>query len=245
MRNIVVLIISIFITGKAYAEVNLFLSADGITFLKNNPQFVIPIGSGTGEEFFIGGTDFEICCIERKNIAVIKKYIQRISVSGSLSTYPKELEKAANVHTVEICCFDSMPANLFVCLAKYKNLETLAFSFPAEQARYTLKNIGKLRHLKHLSLVGHNLEALPAEIYMLEELETLSLVRNQLEHWPDSICRLRHLIRIDFRYNRFKSVPEQGHFSCLPELRYVDFSKNKIESLPDWAKDLKPIISIQ
>lgn len=246
MNKIILIVFNILIVSVSYSQINLFLTPEGLSYVKKNSHIIKPINSEVNPMFYIGGSSLDAGYVENQDVEVLKKYIKRISISGSLSEYPKELEKLNNVLAVEICCFDLMPMNLFTHLAKYKKLETVSFSFPDSQAKYTLKHIGKLRHVKHLSLVGHGLTEMPSEIYKLKKMESISLAKNNFFYWPDSLCILNNLITIDFRYNRFEVIPEQDNFSCLPKLKYVSFSNNKIEDIPNWVKESgSPIITIR
>jgi len=85
--------------------------------------------------------------------------------------------------------------------------------------------IGKLTHLQHLDLSGHNLTSLPSEIAYLTQLKTLFLNsdhefnENCLMSFPMEIVCLTQLEILDLSWNRLNNLPSEiSHLACLKTL---------------------------
>ena len=92
-------------------------------------------------------------------------------------------------------------------------------------------SIGKLQHLRSLSLRRNNLQGLPHSMSLLKGLERLDLRWNQLTKLPASFCQLRSLRHLFLSNNRVQALPSR--FGSLETLLVLDLSSNPLSHLPD------------
>ena len=92
------------------------------------------------------------------------------------------------------------------------------------------EEIGQLKKLRELHLIGNKLVEVPSAIAELTELRVLSLARNLLETLPPQIGELSHLQKLYLDRNRLTSLPETiGKLDKLEELFLIE---NRLGSLP-------------
>jgi Leucine-rich repeat (LRR) protein len=90
--------------------------------------------------------------------------------------------------------------------------------------------IGQLTSLRFLNLKGNQLRTLPAEIGQLTELERLDLGGNQLSALPPEIGRLTALRFLNLTGNQLSVLPQ--HIARLTALRGLDLRRNQFSVLP-------------
>ncbi|WP_082292438.1 leucine-rich repeat domain-containing protein [Leptospira noguchii] len=81
---------------------------------------------------------------------------------------------------------------------RYLSLKDLS---PNEQLTTLPKEIGKLKNLQELDLIGNQLTTLPKEIGNLQKLQYLDLAHNQLTTLPKEIGKLKKLNVLDLTGN--------------------------------------------
>lgn len=100
-------------------------------------------------------------------------------------------------------------------------------------------NIECFCNLKILLLEKNAIRVLPDEIGDLVNLEILGLSCNLLICLPQSVSKLRHLKRLELHHNHFKVFPAVLCSSQhLPALKILTLDNNRIQIVPDEAKDL-------
>ena len=110
-----------------------------------------------------------------------------------------------------------------------------------EQLTAVDPRVGQLTNLLRLSYTHTGLESLPAEIGTLQHLKYLDLSTNKLSCIPVQLYALRSLQTIVLARNNLteESFPDLSEVSqsdpLLPELRHVNISHNKLQTLPAWV----------
>ena len=92
-------------------------------------------------------------------------------------------------------------------------------------------NMVKLTNLKYLSLVFHDLTALPDWIGSISSLEVLYLESNRLTHLPDSIGNLTNLRELYISENFISILPDS--IGNLTNLEYLQLHTNDLEAIPE------------
>ena len=131
--------------------------------------------------------------------------------------------------------------SLFNCLRLHKSLKYLSI----EKVDTIPKSIGKLSHLKWLSINDSWVTFLPDEIGNLIHLETLSLgypykhfnTGNRLSKLPSTMSSLKRLTRLYIWGNDLKEFPEV--ICQLDSLEVLDISGNELENIPKCLLSLR------
>ncbi|KYR00323.1 hypothetical protein DLAC_03066 [Tieghemostelium lacteum] len=92
------------------------------------------------------------------------------------------------------------------------------------------KEIGQLRHLKHLNMSSNSIESLPEQLYQLVFLETLELQMNKLTKIPEDLGSLVNLQLLNLSNNQIQEIPKSINYLCNLTILYLD--NNIIEDLP-------------
>ncbi|CAE1168394.1 Leucine-rich repeat and calponin homology domain-containing protein 3,Leucine-rich repeat and calponin homology domain-containing protein 2,Leucine-rich repeat and calponin homology domain-containing protein 1,Leucine-rich repeat and calponin homology domain-containing protein 4 [Acanthosepion pharaonis] len=168
----------------------------------------------------------------------------------NLKEYPKIASKYDLADTVHADFsknrFTEVPIEVgeFTCLERLICYHNLIRSIP--------ENLVQLQVLTHLNLSRNQLTTLPAFLCSLPVLEVLLANNNKLISLPPEICKLERLMDLDVSCNEITRLPtEIGKLPSLrrlnvrknllveipPEisklnLRRIDFSANKISSIP-------------
>ena len=100
------------------------------------------------------------------------------------------------------------------------------------------RNIQSFCNLRILLLDKNSIRVLPDELGDLGNLEILGLSCNLLISLPQSVSKLHRLNRLELHHNHFKVFPNVLHSSNLPALKILTLDNNRIQMLPDEAKDL-------
>lgn len=105
------------------------------------------------------------------------------------------------------------------------------------------KDIGKLKCLINLSLIGNKLKNLPDEIGELTSLWMLLLNDNQLTDLPTTFEHLKGLGWLDLAKNRFSHVPES--VMRLPKMQRLTLSHNILTDLPETIDQLSELTQLE
>lgn len=82
-----------------------------------------------------------------------------------------------------------------------------------------------------LELTYLKLEALPPELFEMNNLEVLTLHNNQLSHFPIDLARLPHLKRLFLEFNHLTELPPE--LADLRELNVLALNGNRLRTLPE------------
>lgn len=96
--------------------------------------------------------------------------------------------------------------------------------------------IGKLAHLRKLSLSHNSLMSIPAEIGNLTNLKELDLGSNELSSLPATFSSLKNLEKLDVRNNSLYDFPKE--VLSMKKLWYLHLQNNKFKSLPEGISSL-------
>lgn len=110
---------------------------------------------------------------------------------------------------------------------------SLNLSSPSRYAKkmvFLPRDIGKLSHLRFLSLNNNDLVSLPKELFNLRELRTLEISNNNILALPRGIERLRHLQTLNLSNNGIHEVPTG--LSKSKSLVRLRLNGNAIGNLP-------------
>eukprot|EP00127_Corallochytrium_limacisporum_P003949 Clim_evm34s155 gene=Clim_evmTU34s155 len=88
-----------------------------------------------------------------------------------------------------------------------------------------------LENLVHLDLSENRLKELPASFTSLQSLTTLDLSQNKFVQIPQQVLGLKQLRHVNLSANFIENA-EPGLGKKLPNLEYLDLSRNVIEHLP-------------
>ena len=94
--------------------------------------------------------------------------------------------------------------------------------------------------LRLLTLLGRQLDSLPAAIGMLGKLEQLVARNNAISHLPDEFGNLRSLKYCDLSENKIRKLP--ATIGNLSNLEHLDLCFNAIDSLPREIGNLNNLI---
>ncbi|GAB1600914.1 leucine-rich repeat and calponin homology domain-containing protein 4-like isoform X2 [Argonauta hians] len=168
----------------------------------------------------------------------------------NLKEYPKFASKFDLADTVYADISKNRFTEIPPEVGEYASLERL--NCYHNLIRTIPENVGHLQVLTHLNLSRNQLTMLPAFLCQLPMLEVLYANNNKLVSLPPEICKLERLMDLDVSCNEISRLPiEIGKLPLLrrlnvrknllveipPEisqlhLRRIDFSANKISSIP-------------
>ena len=97
--------------------------------------------------------------------------------------------------------------------------------------------IGNLKNLEVLYLIGNKLKTLPPEIGNLTKLEVLNLNRNKLTTLPPEIGNLTNLKGLNLSSNQLTTLPAE--IGNLTNLRWLYLDSNQFTTLPPEIGHLK------
>ena len=107
------------------------------------------------------------------------------------------------------------------------------------EMKFIPSQIGELKMLELLSLVGNDLESISPEICLIESLKSLHLQHNNLKVLPDLFGRLRNLSYCNLSSNDFEIFPEI--LCSLSNLVTLEAESNTISSLPESLKNMRSL----
>ncbi|XP_052823522.1 DISP complex protein LRCH3 isoform X13 [Octopus bimaculoides] len=168
----------------------------------------------------------------------------------NLKEYPKFASKFDLADTVYADISKNRFTEIPEEIGEYASLERL--NCYHNLIRSIPENVGHLQVLTHLNLSRNQLTMLPAFLCQLPMLEVLLANNNKLVSLPPEICKLERLMDLDVSCNEISRLPiEIGKLPLLRrlnvrknllveippeisqlELRRIDFSANKISSIP-------------
>ncbi|XP_036358272.1 leucine-rich repeat and calponin homology domain-containing protein 2-like isoform X9 [Octopus sinensis] len=168
----------------------------------------------------------------------------------NLKEYPKFASKYDLADTVYADISKNRFTEIPEEIGEYASLERL--NCYHNLIRSIPENVGHLQVLTHLNLSRNQLTMLPAFLCQLPMLEVLLANNNKLVSLPPEICKLERLMDLDVSCNEISRLPiEIGKLPLLRrlnvrknllveippeisqlELRRIDFSANKISSIP-------------
>ncbi|MBY8984138.1 MAG: leucine-rich repeat domain-containing protein [Candidatus Lokiarchaeota archaeon] len=96
---------------------------------------------------------------------------------------------------------------------------------------------GKIQGVKHVNLDGWGLQAIPSEVFELNNLKSLSLEFNELKELPKEILNLTALKHLYIDYNLLETLPES--IGMLSSLRSLSIIHNNVSYLPESLRNLK------
>jgi Leucine-rich repeat (LRR) protein len=121
---------------------------------------------------------------------------------------------------------DSLPNWIY----RFNKLEDIYLTGNSKKKNKLSKEIIRLEHLKHLNLIGLNIDSLPESIYHLSELQTINLDNNDLKLLNENISSLAKLTIISLKNNPIEAIP---YSICnLNQLKSIILENTKISDLP-------------
>jgi leucine-rich repeat protein SHOC2 len=201
--------------------------------------------------------------IEFKNLNNPLEYLNLNS--NKITTFPTSVLNLAKLKELDLGenYIDSLPSDLS-SLSSLKTLSLNDYDYPNSHKKVnpsleiskitTLKaleslavrwrfntvipgNIGELKNIKTLLLIGGSYTKLPASLFELTDLQELYLSRNQLTTIPADINKLKHLKTLNLSNNLLTGIPKE--IALLTELKELNLDDNPIKSLPESIKSLK------
>lgn len=128
-------------------------------------------------------------------------------------------------------------------LCRRKGARGTAFILNHRALRAVPPEIGQLKALTFLELVGNRLTALPPEIGQLAALAELRLGGNKLTTLPAEIGQLKALRELSLTRNQLTALPpEIGRLAQLSEL---DLANNQLTALPPGFGELTALKSLK
>ncbi|XP_026432755.1 putative disease resistance RPP13-like protein 1 [Papaver somniferum] len=118
------------------------------------------------------------------------------------------------------------------------NLQTLVLSRCGHVQKH-FKEIGSLKHLRHLDMSFSDIQELPDSVWSLHNLQTLDLNHcEKLTTLPDSATGLECLRFLDMSFTPIEKLPD--FVTSLPSLRTLDVNTcKKLKTLPEYVAGLK------
>jgi hypothetical protein len=109
-------------------------------------------------------------------------------------------------------------------------------------------NINIFTGIIRLTLAGHRLTEISAQLFGLSQLKTLDLSNNQITTIPPDFCTsLRALDELDLSNNQIAEVPEA--LGLMAALTFLQLNNNRLTTIPnsviDLAKRHESVISLQ
>ncbi len=108
--------------------------------------------------------------------------------------------------------------------------ELSALDLVGTQLKALPPEIGELTNLRFLDLYGSKLSALPPDIAKLTKLTELKLYGNELTAWPPDIGNLTELTHLDLENNQLTAVPPE--IGKLRNLTKLELQRNQLTTLP-------------
>ncbi|WP_196888853.1 leucine-rich repeat domain-containing protein [Aureivirga sp. CE67] len=183
--------------------------------------------------------------------------LKKLVLNGrELTSIPKEINKLENLEVLVIAetNIETLPTlslpnlkelkmsnNLKIkdlgdSFSNLRNLEKLSiFSY---KNSITLGDVSKLVNLKHLRIIGTDLEEFP-NISRATKLEVLDLSSNKFKEVPEYFDQLNCLKKITLNSNPITKIPKEIFSS--EQLEEVDLYDNKLEKLPEFTPNSKKL----
>lgn len=121
---------------------------------------------------------------------------------------------------------DSLPSWIY----KFNKLEDIYLTGNSKRKNKLPQEIERLKSLKHLNLIGQNLDSLPESIYKLKGLQTISLDNNNLKFLSKNIANLANLNIVSLKNNPIEAIPYS--LCSLKKMKSIVLENTKIKILP-------------
>ncbi|TVU06444.1 hypothetical protein EJB05_49661, partial [Eragrostis curvula] len=157
-----------------------------------------------------------------RNLTHSTNKIRRLSIQGNMEDQSLCLgsNSLSNVRSLSVFGdIKKMPS-----LLDFQVLRVLDIQYCSSLEDSDIGNIGRLVHLRYLSLYSSNISKIPKQIGKLKHLQTLDLRATRIKELPETIPQLHQLLRL-YVPNGVR-LPNGIGSMALEELLMMDASKN-------------------
>jgi Leucine-rich repeat (LRR) protein len=151
------------------------------------------------------------------------------SVSNYLNSKTGFLQNKKTVLKIYNDC-DCDSLRYFAKRTKIESLKIINYN-----VNHVICNIENFSNLKELDLSNNGLERLPIGILKIKHLESLDLCNNPALSSDTTfltLSKLNSLKSLRFCENEILNIP--ANLSLGKNIEFIDFSDNKLDTLPDW-----------